>query len=68
MDGHFSFNGHFSGLKDRHQVREIHKRANLNFVEVHVDTALEVCEKRDVKGLYKKARAGLIKGLTTLSA
>ena len=35
-----------------------------NFVEVFVDAPLEVCEKRDVKGLYKKARAGEIKGFT----
>tara|TARA_B100000508_G_scaffold19649_1_gene13231 strand:- start:664 stop:2430 length:1767 start_codon:yes stop_codon:yes gene_type:complete len=35
-----------------------------SFVEVHVATPLEVCEKRDVKGLYQKARAGLIKGFT----
>jgi len=31
-------------------------------VEVFVDTPIEVCEERDVKGLYKKARAGVIKG------
>jgi adenylylsulfate kinase len=35
-----------------------------NFVEVHVDAPLEVCEKRDVKGLYKKARAGEIAHFT----
>ena len=34
------------------------------FVEVFVDTPLEVCEQRDVKGLYAKARAGEIKGFT----
>ena len=34
------------------------------FIEVFVDTPLEVCEKRDVKGLYAKARLGLIKGFT----
>jgi adenylyl-sulfate kinase len=34
------------------------------FVEVYVDTPLSVCEERDVKGLYKKARAGLIKEMT----
>ncbi len=36
------------------------------FVEVHVSTPLEVCEARDRKGLYAKARAGLIKGFTGL--
>ncbi len=35
-----------------------------NFIEVFVDTPLEVCEQRDVKGLYAKARAGEIKGFT----
>ena len=40
----------------------MHEAAGLPFFEVFVDTPLEVCEERDVKGLYKKARAGLIKG------
>lgn len=44
----------------REQVREKIK----NFVEVFVDAPLEVCEKRDVKGLYKKARAGEIASFT----
>lgn len=44
----------------RQQIREM----CVNFVEVHVDTPLAVCEKRDVKGLYKKARAGEIKHFT----
>ncbi|MBV8237064.1 MAG: bifunctional sulfate adenylyltransferase/adenylylsulfate kinase, partial [Acidimicrobiia bacterium] len=35
-----------------------------NFVEVYCDTPIEVCERRDVKGLYSKARAGQIKGFT----
>lgn len=39
-----------------------------DFVEVFVDTALEVCEDRDVKGLYKKARAGEIPDFTGISA
>lgn len=50
--------------KDRDQAREIHQKANLKFFEIFVDAPLEVCESRDVKGLYKKARAGLIKGFT----
>ena len=40
------------------------ERAGAQFVEVHVSTSLEVCEKRDVKGLYKKARSGELKGFT----
>lgn len=39
-----------------------------NFVEVFVNTSLEECERRDVKGLYKKARAGEIKNMTGISA
>jgi adenylylsulfate kinase len=39
-----------------------------NFVEVFVNTPLEVCEERDVKGLYKKARKGDIKNMTGISA
>lgn len=39
-----------------------------NFLEIFVDTPLEVCEARDVKGLYKKARAGEIKGFTGIDS
>ncbi len=39
-----------------------------NFLEVFVDTPLEVCEQRDVKGLYAKARKGEIKNFTGISA
>ncbi len=49
---------------DRALVRKLHEDAGLRFVEVFVDTPLEVCEGRDPKGLYKKARAGEIKGFT----
>lgn len=38
------------------------------YIEVYVNTPLEVCEQRDVKGLYKKARAGVIKNFTGISA
>ena len=37
------------------------------FIEIHVATPLEVCEQRDRKGLYAKARAGIIKGFTGIS-
>jgi 3'-phosphoadenosine 5'-phosphosulfate synthase len=43
-------------------ARNIHKDSDLPFFEVFVDTPLNVCEQRDVKGLYKKARQGSIKG------
>lgn len=44
-------------------ARKIHRDNDLPFFEVFVDTPLNVCEQRDVKGLYKKARQGSIKGL-----
>ncbi len=50
--------------QDRDLARELHAKADLPFFEVFVNTPLEECEKRDVKGLYKKARAGIIKGFT----
>ncbi|XP_016843593.1 bifunctional 3'-phosphoadenosine 5'-phosphosulfate synthase isoform X1 [Nasonia vitripennis] len=50
--------------EDRQMAREIHKEFDLPFFEVFVDTPLNVCEARDVKGLYKKARQGAIKGFT----
>jgi sulfate adenylyltransferase len=43
---------------------EARKMVGENFIMVHVDTPVEVCEQRDVKGLYAKARAGEIKGFT----
>ena len=49
---------------DRDEVRQLHKAALLPFVEVHVDCSLAVAEKRDPKGLYKKARAGEIRNFT----
>jgi bifunctional enzyme CysN/CysC len=49
---------------DREQVRAIHVEAGLPFVEVFVDTPIELCEQRDPKGLYTKARAGEITGFT----
>jgi bifunctional enzyme CysN/CysC len=51
-------------VRDRDLCRQMHEDAGLPFVEVFVDTPLEECEKRDPKGLYKKARAGEIKGFT----
>ena len=48
--------------KDRDAVRAIHKEAGIPFVEVLVDVPIEECEKRDPKGLYKKARAAVAEG------
>lgn len=50
--------------QDRDRVREIHDSSELTFIEVFVDCPLEEAEKRDPKGLYKKARAGEIKNFT----
>ncbi len=49
---------------DRDEVRELHEKAGLDFIEVFVDCSLAVAEERDPKGLYKKARAGEIKNFT----
>lgn len=51
---------------DRQQARELVPDGD--FIEIHVKCPLEVCETRDPKGLYKKARAGLIKGYTGISS
>ncbi len=48
----------------RQLARDLHDAAGLPFAEVFVDTPLEICEARDPKGLYKKARAGEITGMT----
>jgi len=53
-------------LKDRQAIKEV--VGNEGFMEVFVDTPLEVCEQRDVKGLYAKARAGEISDFTGISA
>src|SRR5437764_7280607 len=50
--------------KDRDTVRTLHAEGGLPFLEVHVNTPIETCEQRDPKGLYKKARAGQLKGFT----
>jgi adenylylsulfate kinase len=51
---------------DREQVKEI--VGAQNYIEVFVDAPLEVCEQRDVKGLYKKARAGEVKNFTGIDS
>ena len=48
----------------RDEIRALHEAAGLPFLEVFVDTPIELCEQRDPKGLYVKARAGEIKGFT----
>jgi len=48
----------------RDQARALHEAADLVFLEVFVDAPLDVCEARDPKGLYAKARAGELQGFT----
>ena len=50
--------------EDRRVVRALHAEAEIPFIEVYMKTSLEEAEKRDPKGLYKKARAGEIKNFT----
>ncbi|MCF6279448.1 MAG: adenylyl-sulfate kinase [Flavobacteriaceae bacterium] len=52
--------------KDRENIKKIVK--DVNFVEVYINTSIEECERRDVKGLYEKARKGEIKNMTGISA
>jgi bifunctional enzyme CysN/CysC len=53
---------------DRARARSIALQAGAEFVEIFVDAPLAVCEKRDPKGLYQKARAGQLKGFTGIDA
>jgi len=52
--------------KDRNRIRSI--IGNENFIEIYCQCDIAVCEQRDVKGLYKRARAGEIKDFTGISA
>jgi len=52
--------------KDRENIKKTVK--DVNFVEIYINTSVEECERRDVKGLYRKARAGEIKNMTGVSA
>ncbi len=54
--------------EDREQVRAIHEGAQIPFLEVFVSCPLAVAEARDPKGLYKRARAGQIRGFTGIDA
>jgi bifunctional enzyme CysN/CysC len=53
---------------DRQAARTAHERRDLTFLEVHVATSLAECERRDPKGLYARARAGELQGLTGVDA
>jgi len=53
---------------DRDRARQIHEEAGLTFIEVFVEASVELCEQRDPRGLYAKARAGEIPEFTGISA
>ena len=53
---------------DREIARQLHRAAELDFIEVHVSTPVTECERRDPKGLYARARRGELKGLTGIDA
>ena len=55
-----------SAISPYRETREQARQMIGSFVEIYIKTSLEECEKRDVKGLYKKARAGEVKGMTGL--
>jgi adenylylsulfate kinase len=48
--------------QDRDRVRAMHRDAGLRFIEIYMDVPIAVCETRDPKGLYKKARAAVAEG------
>ena len=51
-------------IASRDHARKIHQDNQLRFVEVHVATPIEECERRDTKGLYSKVRSGEMSGLS----
>jgi adenylylsulfate kinase len=65
--GHIVINAFISPFEiNRIQARNI--ISDTDFLEVHIDSSISTCEKRDVKGLYKKARAGEINDFTGISS
>jgi bifunctional enzyme CysN/CysC len=55
-------------VADRDAARAVHAHRGIPFLEIHVATSLAECERRDPKGLYARARAGELDGLTGVSA
>ncbi len=53
---------------DRENAAALHAGDELTFIEIFVDAPLELCEERDPKGLYARARAGELAGLTGVGA
>jgi adenylylsulfate kinase-like enzyme len=53
---------------DRQAAASLHAEHELGFLEIFVNTSLELCEERDPKGLYARARSGELAGLTGVGA
>ena len=53
---------------DREAAAKLHEADSLDFIEIFIDAPLELCEERDPKGLYARARAGELEGLTGVGA
>ena len=51
-------------IASREHARKIHEQRQLRFIEVHVATPIDECERRDTKGLYAKVRSGQLTGLS----
>ena len=51
-------------IASRAHARKIHEQRQLRFIEVHVATPIDECERRDTKGLYAKVRSGQLTGLS----
>jgi adenylylsulfate kinase len=65
--GLITFTAFISPIReDRETARNL--IGNKDFIEIYCDCSLEICEERDIKGLYKKARAGEIKDFTGISS
>jgi len=73
--------GHLSSILVKHNIivvasfispyaesRQFARQLSTNFIEIYINTPLEVCEKRDTKGLYLRARKGEIKQFTGIDA
>jgi hypothetical protein len=54
--------------RDRDQIRALCEKQGITFLEVYISAPLDTCERRDPKGLYKRARAGEISDFTGINA
>ena len=69
LGGHVVISSLISPLRAaRDAVRSRHRDADVDFIEVHIAASLEICESRDTKDLYAKARRGEVKAMTGISS